>query len=116
MIYTAGYIYIISSMIFWSLFPEDHGEIKGLYNIPPGNAVVPFTASDWVLIFLPEGEATPPKGQGVVPGRLSSLVICLVTPELVAGLTVAQVVLSIFVKIAILQTKEKTNVRIVKWC
>lgn len=46
MIYTAGYIYIISSMIFWSVFPEDHGEIKGLYNIPPGNAVVPFTASD----------------------------------------------------------------------
>lgn len=54
---------------------------------------------------MPKGKAAPPKGQGVVPGWLSSLVIRLVTPKLVAGLTVAQVVLCVFVKIAIFKTE-----------
>lgn len=55
------------------------------------------------IVLPPEGEAAPSKGQGVVPRRLSSLVISLVTPKLVAGLTVAQVVFCVFIKIAILQ-------------
>lgn len=63
--------------------------------------------SDCEVILSPEGKATPPKGQGVVPGRLSPLVISFVAPKFVAGLTVAQVVLCVFVKIAILWTVEE---------
>lgn len=58
------------------------------------------------MIFSPEGKAAPAKGQGVVTGRLSSLVVSLVAPQLVAGLTVAQVVLGVFVEVAILKGKE----------
>lgn len=56
-------------------------------------------------VLVPEGKATPPEGQGVIAGWLSSLVIGLVAPKLVAGLAVAQVVLCILVEIAILEEK-----------
>lgn len=63
--------------------------------------------------ILPECKAAPPKGQGVVAGRLSSLVIGLVAPQLVAGLTVTQVELGVFVQVAILE-KRKNQPRLKK--
>lgn len=54
-----------------------------------------------MIKVLPEAEAAPSEGQGVVTGRLASLVIRLVTSELVAGLTVTQVVLCVLVEVAI---------------
>lgn len=54
-----------------------------------------------MIKVLPEGKAAPSKGQGVVTWRLTPLVIRLVTSELVAGLTVTQVVLCVLVEVAI---------------
>lgn len=50
---------------------------------------------------LPEGEAAPAEGQRVVPRRLSLLVVGLVSSQLVARLTVAQVGFSVLSKVAV---------------
>lgn len=50
---------------------------------------------------LPEGEAAPAEGQRIVPRRLSLLVVGLVSSQLVARLTVAQVGLGVFSKVAV---------------
>ena len=67
--------------------------------------------SEWETVLSPEGEAAPPEGQGVVPGRLASFVVRLVASELVAGLTVAQVVLCVFVEVAVWKTGERRRWR-----
>ena len=50
---------------------------------------------------LPEGEAAPAEGQGVVAGGLPPLVVGLVAPQLVARLTVAQVGLGVLAEVAV---------------
>lgn len=53
------------------------------------------------LSRLPEGEAAPAEGQRVIPRRLSLLVVGLVSSQLVARLTVAQVGLGVLSKVAV---------------
>lgn len=57
--------------------------------------------------FTPEAEAAPPERQGVVSRGLPPLVIGFITPELVAGLAIAEAVLGIFHKIFVWGEGEK---------
>lgn len=91
------------------LLTQTQSKLNGLMWTPSlvsGQTDSDVIAAQLEAVFLPEAKAAPPKGQGVVPGRLSSLVIRLVPPEFVAGLTVAQVVLCIFTEVSILINRD----------